>query len=73
MPNPRVDPTSSSQCDTLQSDRPSDTADAEPRARSMHEDVEVWDGCGSCGAEPYWLEIGAELDGSADSEDEGAG
>ncbi|EIC20891.1 hypothetical protein Thi970DRAFT_04561 [Thiorhodovibrio frisius] len=31
-----------------------------PSAQSMHESVAVWDGCGSCGAEPYWIEIGSQ-------------
>ena len=32
------------------------------KVRTMHDDVAVWDGCGSCAAEPYWIEIGAELE-----------
>ncbi|NEX21111.1 hypothetical protein G3480_12445 [Thiorhodococcus mannitoliphagus] len=42
----------------------------EPRKLSMHEGVEVWDGCGSCGAEPYWLEIGAEIKSTERSDEE---
>lgn len=33
-----------------------------PPVRTMHDGVALWDGCGSCGAEPYWIDIGAELE-----------
>ncbi|EXJ14916.1 hypothetical protein D779_2122 [Imhoffiella purpurea] len=29
--------------------------------RSMHDGIAVWEGCGSCGAEPYWIEIGVGM------------
>jgi len=36
----------------------------------MHEGVAVWEGCGSCGAEPYWIEIGAGMELAPDGADE---
>ncbi|NEV65017.1 hypothetical protein [Thiorhodococcus minor] len=74
MPSPTPKRASPPACAHPRDERPTEAADdrdaAKPRPRSMHEDVEVWDGCGSCGAEPYWLEIGAELEGSVDADDE---
>ncbi|MBK1722183.1 hypothetical protein [Thiocystis violacea] len=43
-----------------------------PPVRSMHEDVAPWSGCGSCGAEPYWIEIAAEMGMSPDGDAEDA-
>jgi len=43
---------------------------SKPRIQSMHEDIAVWEGGGSCGAEPYWIELGAGMDLAPDSDDE---
>jgi hypothetical protein len=47
-----------------------EACDSAPPVRSMHDGVALWEGCGSCGAEPYWIDIGAELEkrqGGADT------
>jgi hypothetical protein len=47
-----------------------DPADMPPEKKrprksiSMHADVEVWDDCCSCEAEPYWMELMDEEQGS---------
>jgi hypothetical protein len=53
--------------------RPASDADAERRQKplSMHDDVQVWDDCCSCEAEPYWLEAMHKSEGeSSDDEPE---
>lgn len=48
-----------------------------PRARSMsmHDGIAVWCDCCSCEAEPYWVEIAAEMgiDPGSDYEDDESG
>lgn len=39
-----------------------DACDPAPPVRTMHDGVTLWEGCGSCAAEPYWIDIGAELE-----------
>lgn len=54
-------PTATSCTGPEATDRPAAAEPREaPRVRSMHEGTAVWDGCGSCGAEPYWLELATE-------------
>ena len=50
------------------------TASRQPEAmsKSMHDGVAVWCDCCSCEAEPYWVEIAAEMgmDLGSDYEDD---
>jgi hypothetical protein len=45
------------------------------RSKSMHDGIAVWCDCCSCEAEPYWVEIAAELgiDPGSDYEDDASG
>lgn len=59
---PQGDPPSPAEARESESGTAAAAPDAQPRVRSMHEGVAVWEGCGSCAAEPYWLAIGADLE-----------
>lgn len=73
QPRPQAEQASTAPCEDRRPAYPasSELPEPQPRVRSMHEDIAVWEGCGSCGTEPYWLQIDAEMEPPPGADDQG--